>query len=261
MFPNLLIGKSALVTGAGSGIGRGSALALAASGAAVTVNDIDQDGALATVEMINAQGGEAAATIGDVTDEDSVRLMFDDAQRHFGIPTIFHANAGFERYAELEVAELTDIEHIIAVDFLGALLCVREAVRRMKGTGGSIIITSSVQATHSLPGATTYAGTKAGVVAAARTLAVEVGVHGIRVNCLSPGTIETPMLVAAMEHMRLGDAATPEELVSSANALKRIGTVDEVGHAVVFLASDASSYVTGTNLVVDGGFTAVKAFG
>lgn len=106
----------------------------------------------------------------------------------------------------------------------------------------------------------TYAATKAGVIAAARTLAVEVGQFNIRVNCVSPGTIDTPMLARDLAGMDRAGAAGFLERVRAANALGRIGTSDEVAQAVAFLASDEASYITGANLVVDAGFSAVKAF-
>jgi NAD(P)-dependent dehydrogenase (short-subunit alcohol dehydrogenase family) len=124
--------------------------------------------------------------------------------------------------------------------------------------GGSIIITSSVQATHSLPGCVVYAATKAGVVAAARTLALEIGRDNIRVNTVSPGTIDTPMLSRDLADMDVDHVEDFVQRVKDANALGRIGTVEEVGKVVVFLAGDQASYVTGANIVVDGGFTAVK---
>jgi NAD(P)-dependent dehydrogenase (short-subunit alcohol dehydrogenase family) len=125
--------------------------------------------------------------------------------------------------------------------------------------GGSIVITSSVQATHSLPGCVVYAAAKAGVIAAARTLALEVGRDNIRVNAISPGTIDTPMLTRDLADMNIEKADEFLDSVKSANALNRIGNPSEIADAVIFLFSDKSLYITGTNLVIDGGFTAVKA--
>ena len=172
-----------------------------------------------------------------------------------------HANAGVGRYEAMESMSEDAIDLVLSVDLKGALLCAKYAIAAMRARGGgSIIITSSVQATHSLPGCVVYAAAKAGLVAAARTLALEVGVDNIRVNTVSPGTIDTPMLDRDMADMDLDGAAAFVQNVRDANALRRIGSVAEVGAAVVFLASDAASYVTGTNMVVDGGFTAVKTF-
>jgi NAD(P)-dependent dehydrogenase (short-subunit alcohol dehydrogenase family) len=123
-----------------------------------------------------------------------------------------------------------------------------------------MVFTSSVQATHSLPGCVVYAAAKAGVIAAARTLALEVGPLGIRVNAISPGTIDTPMLRRDLGDMNVEQADAFLEAVRAANALGSIGLPTDISDAVVFLCSDNAKYITGTNLVVDGGFTAVKKF-
>ena len=256
-----LSGKVAIVTGAGSGIGRGSAIAVASAGASVVVNDINGDHAADTVQVISESGGVAKVHVGDVSKPKDVKGMVDFAVSEFGRLDIMHANAGVERYVSLEEMEKVDMDRLIEVDLVGVLLCAQYAIAPMKKqNGGSIIFTSSVQATHSLPGCVVYAAAKAGVVATARTLCLEVGCYGIRVNAISPGTIDTPMLTRDLADMNTSDADAFLDRVKSANTLNRIGSVEEVGATVVFLASDASSYISGTNLVVDGGFTAVKSF-
>jgi NAD(P)-dependent dehydrogenase (short-subunit alcohol dehydrogenase family) len=125
---------------------------------------------------------------------------------------------------------------------------------------GSIVFVSSVQAYTTLRGCVAYGAAKAGLVAAARALAVEVGEHGVRVNAIAPGTIETPMLARDLDGMNTADATSFLDSVRAANALGRIGTVDEVADVLVFLVSDAARYVTGTTVVADGGFLAVKRF-
>ena len=126
--------------------------------------------------------------------------------------------------------------------------------------GGSIVFTASVQAYVTLPGCVPYAAAKAGLLAAARALAVEVGGRGIRTNCVSPGTIDTPMLQAGLEGMNIREAEYFLTNVRSANALGRIGEPWEIADAVVFLCSDQASYITGTDLVVDGGYLRLKKF-
>ena len=256
-----LNGKVAIITGAGSGIGRGSAIAIANAGAAVVVNDISEDVANDTARAICDAGGAAKAHIGDVSDPEDVRCMVDLAVAEFGGLDVMHANAGVERYVNLEEMAKADMDRLVEVDLIGVLLCAQYAIAPMKKQGGgSIIFTSSVQATHSLPGCVVYAAAKAGVIATARTLSLEVGGYGIRVNAVSPGTIDTPMLTRDLADMNTNESDAFLGRVKSANTLGRIGTVEEVGAAVVFLASDASSYISGTNIVVDAGFTAVKSF-
>jgi NAD(P)-dependent dehydrogenase (short-subunit alcohol dehydrogenase family) len=256
-----LKGRVAIVTGAGSGLGRGSAIALAGAGASVVLNDIDEAGLRGSAELVVAGGSEALVVTGDVTRPAEVEALVATAVERFGGLDIMHANAGVGRYIELEVMPEEDLDLVLAVDLKGVLLCAKYAIPalRVRG-GGSIVMTSSVQASHSLRGCVVYSATKAGVIAAARTLAVEVGADNIRVNSISPGTIDTPMLDRDMAGMDLDGAADFLQRVRDANTLGRIGTPAEVGAAVVFLASDAASYITGSNLVVDGGFTAVKRF-
>ena len=137
---------------------------------------------------------------------------------------------------------------------------VWEAAPALVRRGGSIVFLSSVQGYVTLPGCVPYAATKAGLVAAARALAVEVGSDGIRVNAVAPGTIDTPMLQRDLGGMNREEAASFLDRVRRANALGRIGEPREIADVVVFLASDAASYVTGTSIVVDGGYLAVKTF-
>lgn len=256
-----LQGRVALVTGAGSGLGRGSALALARAGAAVVVNDIDADAAHETLAQLEAAGGRGNVVLADVSARDDVTRLVSEVEEAHGRLDVMHANAGVERYESLEAMAEPDLDRLLDVDLKGALLCAQAAIPALRRAGGgSIIFTASVQATHSLPGCVVYAAAKAGLVAAARTLALEVGPEGIRVNAVSPGTFDTPMLTRD-----LGDLGIPEQedflqRVRDANTLRRIGAPEELGDAVVFLAGPRSSYVTGTNLVIDGGFTAVKTF-
>lgn len=256
-----LAGKVGVVTGAGSGIGRVAAQALAAGGVAVVVNDIDRDTLAETVEAIGVAGGEAVATAGDVRDGDSVQEMIDLAVSHFGGLDLMFANAAVGRYLEFETMAEDDLDWILDVDLKGALLCAQRAIPALRARGGgSIVFTSSVQAYTTMPGCVVYGAAKAGLVAAARALAVEVGRHGIRVNAIAPGTIETPMLERDLSGMNLAEADSFLEKVRAANALGRIGDPAEIASVLVFLASDAASYVTGTTIVVDGGFLAVKTF-
>ena len=254
-------GRVAIVTGAGSGIGAGSAIALAEAGASVVVNDVDESAANATVDTIVLAGGRAVTYLGDVSLSEDVKKMVRCAVNEYGGLDVMHANAGVERYVELEKMQEVDMERLLDVDLKGPLLCAQYAIPEMrKRGGGSILFTSSVQATHSLSGCVVYAAAKAGVVASARTLALEIGCDGIRVNAISPGTIDTPMLSRDLADMNLEDAENFLKNVRKANVLGRIGTTKEVGEVVVFLASDRSSYISGTNVVVDGGYTAVKTF-
>jgi NAD(P)-dependent dehydrogenase (short-subunit alcohol dehydrogenase family) len=164
-------------------------------------------------------------------------------------------------YEEFEHESEETIDLILDTDLKGALLCAQLAIPELRRRGGgSIVFISSVQAYLALPGCVPYAAAKAGLVAAAHALAPEVGRHGIRVNAIAPGTIDTPMLQRDLSGMNLEEAEAFRRRVEEANALGRIARPEEIAAVVVFLASDASSYVTGETILADGGFLHLKKF-
>ena len=258
---SVLAGKVAVVTGAGAGIGRVAAEALAAAGAAVVVNDVLADGLDETLAAVHATGADGVISVGDVRDPDDVQRMVDLAVSEFGGLDVMFANAAVGKYLEFATMTEDEIDWILDIDLKGALLCAQRAIPVIKARGGgSIVFTSSVQAYTTMPGCVVYGAAKAGLVAAARALAVEVGRHDIRVNTIAPGTIDTPMLERDLAGMNRAEADDFLEKVRGSNALGRIGEPAEIASVLVFLASDAASYVTGTTIVVDGGFLAVKTF-
>lgn len=254
-----LEGKVAVVTGAGSGIGRACALSLADVGAAVVVNDIDAGAIEQTLDEVLAGGGKAVGQVGDVRRPDDVSALVDFALAAFGRLDVMVANAAISTYVPFEEMSVEDIDLVLETDLRGALLCAQQSIPALRAAGGgSIVFISSVQAFVTLAGCLPYAAAKAGLVAAARALAVEVGRDGIRVNAVAPGTIDTPMLHRDLSGMNRDEAEQFMQRVNDANALGRVGRPDEIAACVVFLASDASSYVTGSTLVADGGYVAVK---
>jgi NAD(P)-dependent dehydrogenase (short-subunit alcohol dehydrogenase family) len=254
-------GTVAAVTGAGSGIGRGIAVGLAAAGARLVLNDVDEGGLDETLELVRAAGSEGVGSVGDVRRRVDVQRLVDAAGETFGGLDVMVANAAVGLYADLEEMAEEEIDRLLDVNLKGALTCAQLAIPALRARGGgSIVFVSSVQAYETLRGCVVYGAAKAGLVAAARALAVEVGEHGIRVNAVAPGTIDTPMLARDLDGMNTADAAGFLDRVRAANALGRIGTVEEVADVVAFLVSDAARYVTGTTLVADGGFLAVRRF-
>jgi NAD(P)-dependent dehydrogenase (short-subunit alcohol dehydrogenase family) len=251
----------AAVTGAGSGLGRAAALALSTAGASVVVNDVDEVGLQETVRLLEDSGASSAAHMGNIASKSDVLGLVETAVSAFGGLDVMHANAAVSIYRDFETMSEDDLDLVLDTNLRGALLCAQAAIPPMRERGaGSIILVSSVQGFQGLSGAVVYSAAKAGLVTAARTLAVEVGGHGIRVNAIAPGTIDTPMLHRDLEPMGMDEQESFLERVRGANALGRIGRPEEVAALVVFLASDASSYVTGTCFTVDGGFLAVKRF-
>ena len=254
-------GTVAAITGAGSGIGRGIAAALAASGARVVANDLDSSGLDETLELVRTSGSEGVASVGDVRRREDVQRIVDDAISAFGGLDVMVANAAVGIYADLEEMCEEDLDRVIDVNLKGALLSAQLAIPALRERGGgSIVFVTSVQAYATLRGCVAYGATKAALVAATRALAVELGADGIRVNAVAPGTIDTPMLARDVDAMNAAGAEGFLDRVRGANALGRIGTVDEIGDVVAFLVSDAARYVTGATIVADGGFLAVKSF-
>ncbi len=255
------MGKVAAVTGAGSGLGRACAVALGAAGAAVVANDVALDGLRETADEVVAAGGQVEVVVGDIRNREDVTKIIAAAHSRFDGLDIMIANAGVSKYVPFEEATEDDLDVVLDTNLRGALLCAQAAIPALRARqGGSIVFISSVQALVTLPGCVAYAAAKAGLIAAARALAVEVGREGIRVNAIAPGVFNTPMLHRDLDGMNVDEASGFLARVEGANVLGRIGRPDEIGDVVVFLTSDAASYITGTTIVVDGGYLAVKAF-
>lgn len=246
--------RVALVTGASSGIGRATALRLASEGAAVALlalpgADLD----LATAEC-RARGPAALAIPADVGDPHQVVAAFDRAEQ-LGMVTAVFNNAGTSIISPATEMTDEDWDRQLRTNLSGSFFVAREAARRMLAVrSGSIVNTGSELALLGQGGYVGYTATKGGVVAMTRALAAELAVHGIRVNSVSPGAIDTPLLMAEFAEAPdpAGELAENEQSI----ALRRIGRPTEIAAAVAFLLSEDAAYITGTNLVVDGGRTA-----
>jgi glucose 1-dehydrogenase len=244
--------KVAVVTGASSGIGRAIALALASEGAAVAVNYArDAGGAEAAVKEIEAGGGTAIAVQADVSKPDDVKALVGRTVQRFGRLDVMVNNAGVERKMPFLETPIEVWQEIIAVNLTGPWLGCQEAARQMVSQGGPgrIINVSSVHEDLAMPTNSPYCAAKGGLRMLTRTIAVELATHGITVNNVAPGAIETPM-DAPLE----ADADQMSQLLSEI-PLGRMGKPEEVASLAVYLASDAASYVTGSTFFVDGGMT------
>ncbi|MBA7671217.1 2,5-dichloro-2,5-cyclohexadiene-1,4-diol dehydrogenase [subsurface metagenome] len=248
-------GKVALVTGAGSGLGRASALAFAREGAKVVVADIDAKSGQQTVQMINKAGGEALFVKVDVAKAAEVETLVSKATETYGRLDCAHNNVGIEQLP-IPFTEITEEQwdHIIDVNLKGIWLCMKYEIKYMVNHGGGAIVnTSSIAGLIGAPGISTYVASKHGVVGLTRAAAVEFGRVGIRVNTVCPAG----MRGTAMYKRIL--AAEPElpDKIREAVPMGRDGEPEEVAEAVVWLCSDAASFVTGHPLSIDGGFVAV----
>jgi NAD(P)-dependent dehydrogenase (short-subunit alcohol dehydrogenase family) len=252
--PLPMAGRTALVTGASSGIGRAVALEIAAAGGRVALLALPDSPLAEVAEECRSLGAESRAIGADVRDASAVERGFQEAELLGPVDAVYHA-AGVSTVAT--AAETTDEQwlHQIQVNLTGTFHVVRAAVRVMAPRGrGAIVTTASELAVMGQPGYVAYSASKGGVLAMTRALAAEMAGRGIRVNAVCPGTVDTPLLAA--EFALSDDPAAERRATERSIALGRIAQPREVARAVLFLLSDASSYVTGAQLVCDGGRTA-----
>jgi NAD(P)-dependent dehydrogenase (short-subunit alcohol dehydrogenase family) len=242
-----LTGRIAFVTGAGGGIGRASAVLLAEAGAPVHCADRDAQGLHETATLIKSAGGTAHTHHLDVTD----RAQLTQAVAACGNLHVMAAIAGVMHSSPVLETRDEDLDRVWGVNFKGVLYACQEAARLMiaRRTGGSIVTMASGAIDTGSPGLLCYGVTKAAVVQLTKTLATEVGPHGIRVNAVAPGWIRTPMTA---RHDSEAQART-ESLMARLSPLGRVGEPDDIAHAVLHLASDASAFTTGQILRPNGG--------
>ena len=246
--------KVALVTGGSNGIGRATALGFAGRGAKVVIVDRDKTGGEATAGIVRQQGGEALFVQADVTDAKSVQAYVKKAVDTYGRIDCFHNNAGIEgKVANIADYDEAMFDQIMAVNVRGVFLGLKYVLKQMlaqKG-GGAIVNTASVAGLVGAGGLSAYVASKHAVVGMTRVAAIEYAKDGIRVNAVCPGVIDTPMvdrLSLAMPNLR--------ETLLAMKPMGRLGLPEEVAAAVVWLCSDAASFVTGHALAVDGGYVA-----
>lgn len=245
-------GRRAIVTGAASGIGRATAELLGAEGAAILVADVDAEGAERVAAGIRAAGGRAIALRTDVTVPADCAAAVDRALAEFAGLEILVNAAGIIRRADVVETSEEDWDRVIAVNLTSVFLMSRRAIPALaRAGGGSIVNVGSGWGLKGGPRAAAYCAAKGAVVNLTRAMAIDHGPAGIRVTCVCPGDTDTPLL--RDEARQLGEDEAAFLAAAAERPLARLGTPEDVARAIVFLATDAAAWVTGTTLVVDGG--------
>ena len=253
--PGRLDGKVALVTGGASGIGRATALTFAREGAKLVIADMNEDGGQQTVHVITEKGGEAIFVRADVSKAVEVQALISQAVETYGRLDCAHNNAGIGSRTRAPLHECTEKtwDRVLAINLTGVWLCMKYEIIQMLTQGsGTIVNTASIMGlVGSWSGTAAYNASKHGVVGLTKTAALEYATAGIRVNAVCPGYIQTPLIEAALT----SNPALEAQIVAR-HPVGRMGKPEEIAEAVVWLCSDAASFVTGHTMTVDGGYVA-----
>jgi NAD(P)-dependent dehydrogenase (short-subunit alcohol dehydrogenase family) len=253
-------GKVAIVTGGASGIGEACAETLAREGAAVVVTDVDDLLGQGVVQKIAKAGGKVAYLNHDVRDEAGWPAVIAEAEKRFGRLDIMVANAGIGLMSPIETMTLADWQRQQAINLDGVFLSIKHAIPALRrAKGGSLVLMSSVAGLRGAPGLAAYSATKGGVRLLSKSVALEHAHENIRCNSVHPGIIATPIwnkIPTGAEGNRRNAPIDPRERANAVVPLPRVGEAQDIANGVLYLCSDAASYVTGLELVIDGGMMA-----
>ena len=238
--------KVAIITGGASGIGAATAKLFVENGAKVVIVDLNEEKGKAFEAELKANGGEALFIKANITSEEEVQHIFSTTVEQFGRVDVLFNNAGIGKVTRTERLSYAEWRNTVNVDLDGVFLVAQAGIKEMLKTGGgSIINTASMYGLVGSPGSAAYNAAKGGVINLTRSLGLEYAMRGIRVNALCPGFIDTPLIPQEMK-----------EMLSQITPMQRLGRPEEMATAVLFLASDDSSFMTGNTLTIDGGYTA-----
>ena len=252
-----LAGKTAVVTGAGSGIGRAAAVLFAREGAAVAVVDLNAEAAKDAAGEITASGGTALPVVANVADRLQVSSAFEQIRNEYRRVDVLYNNAGVNSAGSVIDATEDDWDRSFAVNAKGTFLCSQAAAPGMVAAGsGSIINQGSVAALAGIANFASYCAAKGAVVALTRSMSVDLAPRGVRVNVICPGTVYTPLMEPMLRARGGGDMAAGLALTVAKYPIGRLGTPEEIAAVALFLASDDSSFLTGSVISADGGMTA-----
>jgi NAD(P)-dependent dehydrogenase (short-subunit alcohol dehydrogenase family) len=248
-----LKGKVAIVTGAAKGIGKGCAIVLARAGASVAIADLDEAAGRALADELSSTGAAALALRCDVSSSGDVRALIEGVVAHFGGLDILVNNAGYHISKNIEVTSEEEWDYILRNNLKSVFLCSKYAIPHLRERRGCIVNMSSMVGLVGQTNAGAYSASKGGIIAMTKGMALDFAKDGIRVNCICPGWVQTPLVEDWFGQQPDPDAA--RKYIYGVHPLGRIATPEEVGRAALFLASDAAAFVTGVALPVDGALT------